>query len=91
MRAKSTAVAAFVLAAVAFGGCRATNSVKPPASPSPIVRGWRAVLLDWSDNGKFDERHACAAVREAMQHLPSDPPTYNTAYDDLRQYARQVC
>jgi hypothetical protein len=52
---------------------------------------WREVLADWYDDGKFEERHSCAAVREAMRHLPVDGPTYSSAFEDIQRYARRIC
>jgi hypothetical protein len=48
-------------------------------------------MNDWYDDGRFERRHPCAAVREAMNHLAADPGPYNTATLDLRRYARRVC
>jgi hypothetical protein len=70
MRVVSTAAFAGILGAIALGGCTGTKAVKPEAAPARVVPGWRAVLRDWSDNGRFDERHPCSAVREAVTHLP---------------------
>ena len=53
-------------------------------------RVWKAVLNDWYD-GHIDGWHSCAAVHEAIRHLPSTPPMYSTVYDDLREYAAAVC
>jgi hypothetical protein len=51
---------------------------------------WKAVLNDWYD-GRMDLWHSCAAVRDAMKHLPVDSPVYSSARDDLLSYERAVC
>jgi hypothetical protein len=51
---------------------------------------WKAVLNDWYD-GRMDHWHSCAAVMEAIRHLPADPPVYSTVELDLKAYARGVC
>src|SRR5205823_2828370 len=62
-----------------------------PARPSSgSAAGWKAVLDDWYD-GSIDRWHSCAAVREAIRHLPVDGPIYSTVFPDLRHYARAVC
>jgi hypothetical protein len=49
---------------------------------------WKAVIRDWYD-GSIDQRHRCAAVREAIAHLPIS--TYSTALQDLQTYEETVC
>lgn len=51
---------------------------------------WKAVLNDWYD-GRMDRWHSCAAVTEAIRHLPEDPGIYSTVELDLEAYARGVC
>jgi hypothetical protein len=63
--------------------------LQPPSGPVS-GREWKLVLNDWYD-GRVDHWHRCAAVREAVRHLPSTPPMYSTVYDDLRAYATAVC
>jgi hypothetical protein len=53
-------------------------------------RGWKLVLNDWYD-GRIDGWHGCAAVREAIRHVPVDPPVYSTVRGDLEAYATAVC
>jgi hypothetical protein len=67
---------------------RAAN-LHPPGGPVS-GREWKRVLNDWYD-GRIDQWHRCAAVREAIRHLPDTPPMYSTVYDDLRAYATAVC
>ena len=45
---------------------------------------------DWYDNGRFDGRHSCAAVREAIKHLPVDA-LYSNFPRTFRTYERKVC
>jgi hypothetical protein len=51
---------------------------------------WKAVFNDWYD-GRMDHWHSCAAIREALRHLPSDGPIYSTIGIDLQAYALGVC
>jgi hypothetical protein len=64
------------------------------AGPAPHRRtsslNWKSVIRDWYD-GTIDHWHSCAAVREAIKHLPTTPPMYSTVYDDLRAYEHAVC
>jgi hypothetical protein len=39
----------------------------------------------------MDHWHSCAAVREAIRHLPADGVVYSTIGLDLDSYARGVC
>lgn len=54
-------------------------------------REWKAVIDDWYDNGEFDRAHRCAAVREAIAHVPAQGPNYHTTTEDLLAYSEQVC
>lgn len=87
--------AAPLAVAALLAGCSAGHAVQTKHSSSPVRApggsAWKAVLRDWYDDGKFEQRHSCAAVRDAMRHLPSDGPIFSTAYRDLRRYARRVC
>lgn len=67
---------------------RAAN-LSPPGGPVS-GREWKLVLNDWYD-GRIDEWHRCAAVREAIRHLPIDDPIYSTVRGDLAAYAKAVC
>ena len=42
------------------------------------------------DNGRFDDPHSCAAVREAIKHLPVDG-LYSNFPRAFRAYERKVC
>jgi hypothetical protein len=50
---------------------------------------WQKVITDWYD-GRINQRHSCAAVQEAIEHLPFDAYT-GTARADMNAYARKVC
>lgn len=67
---------------------RAAN--QQPRHGSVTSLAWKSVLKDWYDGG-MNEWHSCAAMREAIRHLPSSPPMYSTVYGDLRAYAEAVC
>ncbi len=61
-----------------------------PATGQITASRWKAVLNDWYD-GRMDHWHSCAAMREAIRHLPNDPGAYSTVFLDLQAYARGVC
>ena len=56
-----------------------------------VSREWKAVIDDWDDNGEFDHFHRCAAIKTAITKLPNSGPSFSTARDELKAYARQVC
>jgi hypothetical protein len=62
-----------------------------PSSPQRPVSGkeWKGVINDWY-TGTMVHWHRCAAVQEAIKHLPVDG-TYSTVFDDLRAYEQAVC
>src|SRR5882762_202971 len=60
----------------------------PVGTVSPAE--WKAVFKDWYD-GKMDHWHSCAAVREAIRHVPVGGAIYSTIGLDLDAYARGVC
>jgi hypothetical protein len=74
-----------------LAGCSHTNRNARPIPSQVVLLGWRAVLSDWYDDGKFEQRHPCKAVREAIEHLPPDPPQYTTVHRDLVRLERRVC
>jgi hypothetical protein len=60
-------------------------------SARPVTPGeWKSVIRDWYD-GRFDHRHRCSAVREAIRHLPFDPPVGSTIVADFAALERSVC
>jgi hypothetical protein len=63
-----------------------TNAPVPPVSAAE----WKAVFNDWYD-GRMDHWHSCAAVREALRHLPADGMIYSTIGIDLQAYASGTC
>lgn len=66
---------------------RAHGDVSTVVAPAE----WKAVIEDWFVDGVVDEPHRCAAVRVAIQKLPSSPPDYSSVYDDLRRVERRAC
>lgn len=89
-------VAALLALVLALAGCghggEGSAAASKPVEVRPVSADeWKAVLRDWYDHGRVARRHRCAAVRAAIAHLPVDPRTYNTAYDDLQAYAGTVC
>jgi hypothetical protein len=67
----------------------AAAGLHPPGGPVSGLE-WKLALNDWYD-GRIDHWHRCAAIGEAIRHLPSTPPMYSTVYEDLRAYATAVC
>jgi hypothetical protein len=62
-----------------------------PVHLRPVTgREWKSLINDWYD-GHIDGWYRCAAVREAIRHLPSSPPPFSTILLDFRSYARAVC
>lgn len=81
-------IAAVVLVVVA-AGCASHHAPKrrPPIRPAE----WHGVLNDWYPDGVVDHSHPCAAIVIAKAHLPTDSPTYSTAYRDLGRAERRWC
>jgi hypothetical protein len=75
----------FALAGCGHGSHRSVRATTAGAAE------WKGVLGDWIADGRIDHPHSCAAVRAAVEHLPSSPPTYSTIGDDLRAYETKVC
>jgi hypothetical protein len=74
--------------ALVLAGCGESPAVKHPQPVTPSE--WKSVIRD-SYDGRIDYPHRCAAVREAIRHLPVDPPIASTVLYDLRAYERTVC
>jgi hypothetical protein len=72
----------------------AAETGKPIRANAPVrpvsAADWKAVFNDWYD-GRMDQLHSCAAVREAMRHLPAGGMIYSTIGIDLQAYATGVC
>ena len=51
---------------------------------------WRGVLQDVYD-GRLDRVWPCGAVRNAIAHLPQDPPTYSTIPGQLARATAPAC
>lgn len=80
-----------LVVALASGGCAGRSASSKPRSSRATAAEWRAAINDWYDDGRFETRHSCEAVREALNRLATNPGPYNTAAEDLRRYARRVC
>jgi hypothetical protein len=82
-------LAALFVALALLAGCGGqARTFKHRAIPNTA---WRSVINDWYD-GKIDHRHSCAAVREAIRHLPGEGgDSYSTVKEDLDAYAKRVC
>jgi hypothetical protein len=75
--------------ALALAGCG--GSTPRTARPRPVTPNeWKSVIRDWYD-GRFDHRHRCAAVRQAIKHLPTSPPAYSAVQQDFAAYEKTVC
>jgi hypothetical protein len=62
-----------------------------PTDERPVSgRAWKSLINDWYD-GRIDGWYRCAAVREAIKHLPTSPPAFSTVLEDFRSYEQAVC
>jgi hypothetical protein len=68
-----------------------THQLRASGPPRLVsTNEWKAVFQDWYDS-RMDHWHSCAAVQEAIRHLPADGLAYSTISLDLEAYARGVC
>jgi hypothetical protein len=74
----------FAVTLLVLSGCGTKHSDAQAKAP------WMKVIDDRYD-GAIDHRHSCAAVREAIAHLPSHAVTYGHFREDLEAYERKVC
>src|SRR4051794_25417201 len=59
------------------------------AARRPVTAAeWKAVIRDWVPDRRFDRDHSCAAVREAVAHLPTGK--YRSPLPTFRSYERKV-
>lgn len=69
----------------------AAREHRPSSGRGPVsARARKSVINDWY-TGTMVHWHGCAAVREAIDHLPTVPPMDSTVLDDLRAYEQAVC
>lgn len=93
--------AGLAFAVIAMAGCSATDNggsdakrsvttVAVPALPVAPAEA-RAVIEDWYVDGLFNSPHRCAAVRAAIERLPTGGRDHFTVYDDMRSLERRTC
>jgi hypothetical protein len=79
--------AALVSLALATTACSGTQRASPPpVAPSEA----NAVIADWYVDGIFNKPHRCAAVRVAIERLPTSL-VYSTLVDDTRALEHRTC
>src|SRR5712691_3394836 len=84
--------ASFAVPLLLLAGCSAKHPQATSKGAVVVVHAkapWKRVIDDWHD-GRIDQRHSCAAVRQAIDHLPISS-TFSHARPDLEAYARTVC
>jgi hypothetical protein len=88
-----TAAIAIAIGGFAVVGCGGQTAHPGATRAEPPVKAaeWKRVIRDWITHGHIAGQRSCAAVREALKHLPTSPPLYSTVYPDLRAYAKTVC
>ena len=64
------------------------------AAPAQAAPCWEAVIEDWFDNSRVDNRYPIHCYREALKNLPEDMRAYSSAPEDIaramrREIARQ--
>ena len=97
MLRRAALLALFALLPVVVTGCDEEPTARPvttKATPTPAPTtdpAWRAVIDDWYYNGRFDEQHDCAAVREMADRLPTGGRDYSSVHADFAAYADLVC
>jgi hypothetical protein len=91
------AVARALASVLLLAGCgqqqprgHATYGLAGPPGAATRNSAWKKVINDWWFDGGIDHPHSCAAVREAVAHLPMST-MYSTVRPDLQAYERKVC
>jgi hypothetical protein len=64
------------------------------AAPAQAAPCWEAVIEDWFDNSRVDQRYPIHCYREALKNMPEDMIAYSSAPEDIaramrREIARQ--
>ena len=83
------ALIAIAVAAVSCGDGSPTAS--HPAHAKVTLAERKAIFNDWYADGRIDGVYSCAVVQNAISHLPADPPTDSTVFQDFQRYERGVC
>jgi hypothetical protein len=89
-RVVSVCSAATILLVAGCGAKHSRATLKDDVVVAQAKAPWQKVIDDWYD-GHIDQQHSCAAVREAIDHLPTGGTTYRSARSDLEAYERKVC
>ena len=53
-------------------------------SASAATPCWKAVIADWSKDGRIQGTYSAACYRQAMQNAPTDLKVYSSLEDDLQ-------
>ena len=91
-------VLAVLLLTVVMAGCRGDDGGKrtsarstPTTDNRPVSpREWKAVIND-SLSGGIDHPHRCAALREALRHIPPDLAYHPNVREDVEKYDHDRC
>ena len=51
----------------------------------------KAVIDDWYDNGVLDDLHTCAAIRGAIERLPTSATKYSTVRQAMLEFEQRAC
>jgi hypothetical protein len=62
----------------------------PAASCGGRRKAFQRVFADVYD-GRLDQQWPCSTTRDAIEHLPADPPTYSEIPTLLERHAKTVC
>jgi hypothetical protein len=82
-------VALALVTVTLLAGCRKADDA---AATRPVTgKEWTVVIADWYDNGRFDQRPRCVAVRRALGHLPSRSPDFQSLHRDFAALEVRVC
>jgi hypothetical protein len=88
------AVSALIAAALAVGGCGSpanlARDVRTSTAPAVRQSEWKSVIRDAYD-GLVEHAHPCAAVREAVRHLPPDRTFTGQPEEAILAYERAAC
>jgi hypothetical protein len=75
-----------LFAVLALTACSGSHASAAPVTPSEA----NAVIVDWYLDGGFNKPHRCAAVRAAIERLPTSM-VYSTIVEDARSLERRTC
>jgi hypothetical protein len=59
------------------------------AAPAQAAPCWEAVIEDWFDNSRVDQRYPIHCYREALRNMPEDMQAYSSAPEDIARAMRR--